>query len=49
MCLALIRQDSTVPEFKISWMILFMVMPVQGGLLSCSGAINARPSGCAAA
>ena len=33
MCLALIRQDSTVPEFKISWMILFMVMPVQGGLL----------------
>ena len=33
MCLALIRQDSTVPEFKISWMILFAVMPVQGGLL----------------
>lgn len=33
MCLALIRQDSTVPEFKLSWMILFMVMPVQGGLL----------------
>ena len=33
MCLALIRQDSTAPEFKISWMILFMVMPVQGGLL----------------
>ena len=33
MCLALIRQDSTVPEFKISWMILFTVMPVQGGLL----------------
>ncbi|MFR3227282.1 MAG: PLD nuclease N-terminal domain-containing protein, partial [Blautia massiliensis (ex Durand et al. 2017)] len=33
MCLALIRQDSTVPEFKLSWMILFMIMPVQGGLL----------------
>ena len=33
MCLALIRQDSTVPEFKISWMILFMLMPVQSGLL----------------
>lgn len=33
MCLALIRQDSTAPEFKISWMVLFMVMPVQGGLL----------------
>ena len=33
MCLALIRQDSTVPEFKISWLILFTVMPVQGGLL----------------
>ncbi|MEE0802061.1 MAG: cardiolipin synthase [Gemmiger sp.] len=33
MCAALIRQDSTVPEFKISWMVLFMVMPVQGGLL----------------
>ena len=33
MCLALIRQDSTVPEFKISWLILFSVMPVQGGIL----------------
>ena len=33
MCLALIRQDSTVPEFKISWMILFAIMPVQGGIL----------------
>lgn len=33
MCAALIRQDSTVPEFKISWMALFMLMPVQGGLL----------------
>ena len=33
MCLALVRQDSTAPEFKISWMILFMLMPVQGGLL----------------
>lgn len=33
MCLGLIRQDSTVPEFKISWMILFTLMPVQGGLL----------------
>ncbi|MCI6177029.1 PLD nuclease N-terminal domain-containing protein, partial [bacterium] len=33
MCAALIRQDSTVPEFKISWMILFAVMPVQGGIL----------------
>lgn len=33
MCLALIRQDSTVPEFKISWMILFMLMPVQSGFL----------------
>ena len=33
MCLALIRQDSTVPEFKISWIILFAVMPVQGGIL----------------
>ena len=25
MCLALIRQDSTAPEFKISWMVLFMI------------------------
>ena len=33
MCLALVRKDSTAPEFKISWMILFMLMPVQGGLL----------------
>ena len=33
MCLALIRQDSTAPELKISWMIIFMLMPVQGGLL----------------
>ena len=33
MCAALIRQDSTAPEFKISWMVLFMLMPVQGGLL----------------
>ena len=33
MCLALVRKDSTAPEFKISWMILFMIMPVQGGLL----------------
>ena len=33
MCLALIRKDSTVPEFKISWLILFTIMPVQGGLL----------------
>ena len=33
MCIALIRKDSTVPEFKISWMALFIVMPVQGGLL----------------
>ena len=33
MCLALVRQDSTAPEFKISWMILFMLMPVQSGLL----------------
>lgn len=33
MCAVLIRQDSTAPEFKISWMILFMIMPVQGGLL----------------
>ena len=33
MCAALIRQDNTVPEFKISWMALFMIMPVQGGLL----------------
>ena len=33
MCAALIRKDSTVPEFKISWMALFMLMPVQGGLL----------------
>lgn len=33
MCMALIRKDSTVPEFKISWMVLFMIMPVQGGIL----------------
>lgn len=33
MCMVLIRKDSTVPEFKISWMVLFMIMPVQGGLL----------------
>lgn len=33
MCAVLIRQDSTAPEFKISWMVLFMLMPVQGGLL----------------
>lgn len=33
MCLALIRQDSTVPEYKISWIILFAIMPIQGGLL----------------
>ena len=33
MCAALIRQDTTPPEIKISWMVLFMVMPVQGGLL----------------
>ena len=33
MCAVLIRQDSTAPEFKISWMIIFMLMPVQGGLL----------------
>ena len=33
MCLALVRKDSTAPEFKISWMILFMLMPVQSGLL----------------
>ena len=32
-CLILIRKDSTAPEFKISWMVLFMLMPVQGGLL----------------
>ena len=32
MCLALIRQDSTVPEFKISWLILFTVMPVHSAL-----------------
>lgn len=33
MCLILVRQDSTTPEFKISWIILFIVMPVPGGLL----------------
>lgn len=33
MCLFLIRKDSTAPEFKISWMVLFMLMPVQGGIL----------------
>ena len=33
MCAALIRKDSTVPEFKISWLALFILMPVQGGLL----------------
>lgn len=48
MCLALIRQDSTVPEFKISWMILFAVMPVQGGLCTCCGATSARHLACAA-
>jgi len=33
MCLVLIRKDNTAPEFKISWMVVFMVMPLQGGLL----------------
>ncbi len=33
MCLVLVRQDSTVPEFKLSWVILFILMPVPGGLL----------------
>lgn len=33
MCAAMIRQDSTAPEFKISWMVLFILMPIQGGLL----------------
>ena len=33
MCAVLIRQDSTAPEFKISWMVLFMIMPAQGGSL----------------
>ena len=33
MCLLLIRVDSIEPEFKISWMVLFLVMPVQGGIL----------------
>ena len=44
---ALIRQDSTVPEFKISWMILFAVMPVQGGLLYLLWATNAPRCACA--
>ena len=33
MCLLLIRVDSIEPEFKISWMALFLLMPVQGGIL----------------
>lgn len=33
MCLAIIRTDSTAPEFKIGWIILFVLMPPQGGLL----------------
>ena len=33
MCLLLIRLDYILPEFKISWMALFMIMPVQGGIL----------------
>lgn len=33
MCLVLVRHDSTAPEFKISWIILFILMPVPGGLL----------------
>ncbi len=33
MCFVLVRQDSTAPEFKISWIILFIVMPAPGGLL----------------
>lgn len=33
MCTALIRQDTTAPEFKIGWLVLFMLMPAQGGLL----------------
>ena len=33
MCIALIRKDTTAPEFKISWVLVFMVMPIQGGLL----------------
>ncbi len=47
MCAVLIRQDSTAPEFKISWMVLFMIMPVQGGLLYLLWAISARHSACA--
>ena len=33
MCLLLIRLDYILPEFKISWMALFLIMPVQGGIL----------------
>lgn len=33
MCIAIISKDSTAPEFKISWILIFMIMPVQGGLL----------------
>ena len=33
MCMAIIRKDSTTPEFKIGWMLVFMIMPVQGGIL----------------
>ena len=33
MCIAIIRKDTTAPEFKISWVLVFMVMPIQGGLL----------------
>ncbi len=33
MCLLLIRVDDTAPEFKISWMALFLLMPIPAGLL----------------
>lgn len=33
MCALLIRTDCTAPEFKISWMVLFFLIPIPSGIL----------------
>jgi cardiolipin synthase len=33
MCLGLFRSDYISPEFKVSWMVVFAIMPVPGGIL----------------
>ncbi|MGN0976338.1 MAG: cardiolipin synthase [Gemmiger sp.] len=33
MCLAVVRTDRTAPEFKIGWLLIFIIMPVPGGIL----------------